>query len=266
MRRRIGLVAMALLVVAIPRVGIAEEAEVVQAIRRCLDLLHSPEFELARGCFGPETLTGENADLLSRTHEALQLGSSLEYVLMPPRFRASTETTSAVGRIFHVRGDSEALLLVVLGQEVDSRPVILNITWEEVPLDLADRYPLTLVGMPVFYYLVVLYAVLMPCFMIYTAFLCLRRQPKFLWGWVAFVLLGFGNMSLVWRPGPFNPDFIAFAPISLQILGLGLYRYQEFNPWVLSVSFPLGAVIFLWWTRNWEAEDPGAASAREESS
>jgi hypothetical protein len=263
-RRRVGLVITAVLVFGFPGAGIGEEMAVVEEIRRCLELLHGPEFELARGCFAPEMLSGDNEDLLTRTHEALQLGDPIEYDLLDQRFSASTETTSAVGRIFHVHGDHAALILVVLSQEIDSRPVILNITWDEAPLDLADRYPLTLRGMSAPYYLMALYAVLLPCFMIYTAVVCIRRQPKFLWGWVAFVLLGVGNLSILWRPGPLDSNLVVFAPISIQILGVGLSRFQESNPWLLTISFPLGAASFLWWTRKWASEDVDAGTVRPE--
>ena len=101
--------------------------------------------------------------------------------------------------------------------------------------------------------------------MLHTAVVCYRRQPSFLWLWIAFILIGVGRLSVVWRPNVENLENVFFKPVSGLILGIGLIKWPVYDPWVLSVGFPLGAVVFRWWTRNWDKPSNPVTEASQES-
>ncbi len=85
----------------------------------------------------------------------------------------------------------------------------------------------------------------LPVFIIFTFVVCLRtRIKKRKWLWAIFILLGYGQFSLNWTTGAGNVN-----PIHFQILGAGISGVK-YAPWILSVSFPLGAILF--WVKKRE--------------
>lgn len=84
----------------------------------------------------------------------------------------------------------------------------------------------------------------LPAFIIFTFIVCLRtRIKKRKWLWAIFILLGYGQFSLNWTTGAGS-----VKPIYFQILGAGFMSAGKYAPWILSISFPLGAILF--WVRK----------------
>jgi hypothetical protein len=90
------------------------------------------------------------------------------------------------------------------------------------------------------HYLVLALAVALPIFCIYTLVVCARtRLMGRKWPWIIFILFGVGKFSLNWTSGAWG-----FAPLSFLLLGAGVTA-EPYMPWVVSVSLPLGALLFL---------------------
>ncbi len=71
--------------------------------------------------------------------------------------------------------------------------------------------------------------------------LCIRTpMARRKWLWIVFIVAGLGKFTINWTTGE-----TALAPISIQALGTGMFRGSSYAPWLLSVSFPLGAFVFL---------------------
>ena len=59
--------------------------------------------------------------------------------------------------------------------------------------------------------------------------------------WTAFILVGFMQLSVDWTTGA-----IVFQPLALVLLGASVSRGAlDISPWVVSISLPLGALIYL---------------------
>lgn len=83
-------------------------------------------------------------------------------------------------------------------------------------------------------------AILVPLFTLYALILCIRTKiEKKKWLWVIFVLAGIASFSVDWTTGQWR-----IVPLSFQLLGAGASA-PPYGPWVISVSLPLGAIIFL---------------------
>ena len=74
-----------------------------------------------------------------------------------------------------------------------------------------------------------------------------RRWRDFLW--VPFILVGIGNVSVTWLPGTPQDDWFGASPIFFQLFGVGIQKAPIWEPWVLTVSFPLAAVCYIVWSR-----------------
>jgi hypothetical protein len=84
----------------------------------------------------------------------------------------------------------------------------------------------------------------LPLFVIFTFVVCIRTaMKKRKWLWAIFILLGFVKFSINWTSGAININ-----PLSFQLLGAGFVSAGKFAPWIMTISIPLGALIF--WIRR----------------
>jgi hypothetical protein len=70
--------------------------------------------------------------------------------------------------------------------------------------------------------------------------------------WIIFILIGLAKLNLDWTTGQMGFRLIAF-----QIPGAGISKMGLYAPWILSVSVPLGAILFLIWKLQ-RTTDPNA--------
>jgi hypothetical protein len=59
------------------------------------------------------------------------------------------------------------------------------------------------------------------------------------WMWILFILFGVGKFSVNWTTGQWGIQILA-----LQLCSASSYA-DLYGPWIISVSFPLGAIVFL---------------------
>ena len=84
----------------------------------------------------------------------------------------------------------------------------------------------------------------LPLFVIFTFVVCIRTpMKKRKWLWAIFMLLGFVKFSINWTSAAININ-----PLSFQLLGAGFVSAGKFAPWIMTISIPLGVLIF--WIRR----------------
>lgn len=110
----------------------------------------------------------------------------------------------------------------------------------KIPNSLEEINKFTLKEKTYFHYLILINAIGIPIFVIYSLVLCLKTKIKRKWFWIPFILIGIGALNLNWTTGQKGIELISF-----RIPGAGIVKYGVYSPWILSVSFPLGALLFL---------------------
>lgn len=75
---------------------------------------------------------------------------------------------------------------------------------------------------------------------LYALVRCLQTKMKDKWLWFIFIFFGVCNIVINW-----TTLALAFEPFRMSPLGVGIGRVDITQPWLLSVAFPLGAVMFL---------------------
>lgn len=99
--------------------------------------------------------------------------------------------------------------------------------------NLANKTPI--------HYLFLTLAVLIPIFVLTVLILCIRTTiPKKKWLWVLFVLVGFVGFTLNWTTGELN-----YQVLSFHFFGAGAVSAGPYSPWFITISLPIGAVVFL---------------------
>lgn len=127
---------------------------------------------------------------------------------------------------------------LVIGTNAGVRKAI-GFQLKKWPASLAEINRFTLKGKGLVHYVVLLGAIGVPILILCTLIQCVRTRVKRKWLWIPFILIGIGSAQLNWTTGQ-----LGLQPLSLHVPGAALARGGLYAPWILSVSFPLGAVLF----------------------
>ena len=110
---------------------------------------------------------------------------------------------------------------------------------------LEDEHRFGLSGKQAVHYLVLAAAIAAFAATVFALYRCVRTRN--LWRkplWILFILVGFGQLTLDWTSGAWR-----FIPLSLQLFSAGMTSVLN-GPWMISVSLPVGALVFLLRSRN----------------
>jgi hypothetical protein len=141
-------------------------------------------------------------------------------------FEYEFENAWVLANVVLERRDS---LLTVLG---------IHVTRQAQPLATIHRFSLQ--GKTLLHYAVFGLAIVIPIFCVFTLIACVRAE-RFAkkWVWLLFVLFGVMRFRLNWTDGVWS-----LQPIAVTLLGAGFMRTGLVSPWILSISLPLGAILY----------------------
>lgn len=132
------------------------------------------------------------------------------------------------------------LLANVIVDETSGILKILGFQVKTIPRSLEEINAFTFSGKSIRHYIILLIAIGIPLFIIYAIVLCVRTKMKRKWLWIIFMLLGFGRYSFNWTSGQ-----MGFTPIAFQLFSAGFFRKGLYAPWIIYISVPIGALLFI---------------------
>ena len=132
------------------------------------------------------------------------------------------------------------LLTNVATQKKDGVSTVVGFNVNPIPDSLENINKFRLVGKSPLQYSVLVLAIIIPLFTMCALVQCIRTKiEKKKWLWVLFILFGLAKFSVDWTTGQWGLN-----PLSFQLLGAGAFA-PAYCSWVISISLPLGAVIFM---------------------
>lgn len=141
---------------------------------------------------------------------------------------------------FEYQFSEKWLLINVATQKKNEASTIVGFNVNPIPDSLERINKFTLTGKGLTHYMTLSLIVLIALFTVYALVLCIKTKPlKRKWLWVIFILFGIGKFGMNWTTGQYFA-----APVSIQLFSASAFA-PTYGPWTLSVSFPLGAAIFL---------------------
>lgn len=146
------------------------------------------------------------------------------------------------------------VLATIIIDSVGETKKVLGINVKPIPKSLGELNAFTFAGKRVQHYLILLLAIAIALFILAVLIICIRtKMRKRKWLWLIFILLGVGKLGLNWTTGQ-----ILFNPLSfnIQLFGSAALKQGLYAPWVISISLPLGAIIFLVRRKNLRAIRP----------
>ena len=141
---------------------------------------------------------------------------------------------------FEYEFPSKWLLINVATQKKDGVSTIIGFNIYPLSDSLENLNKFTLAGKNLLQYVTLSLAILVPVFTLYALALCIRtKMEKRKWLWVIFIIIGIGKFTVNWTTGQWN-----LAPLSFQLFGAGSFA-PPYGAWLISISLPLGAILFL---------------------
>jgi len=128
---------------------------------------------------------------------------------------------------------------VVLRKQGDEKARITGLHAQVFDRSLEQMNAFTFHGKGGLHLLMLFLAMVSPLVSIAACIVCIRtpiRRRKVLWA--LFTLVGVTTVRLNWTTGQ-----LGFVPLSFQIFGASAFS-APYGPWMLGVSFPLGAIVF----------------------
>jgi hypothetical protein len=136
--------------------------------------------------------------------------------------------------------DGWALADVALVNE-DGKITVMGTHINRLEQSLEEANAFTFRGKGVVHYLFLILVFVIPLFVLYSLVLCIRTPMKRRkWLWIIFVLLGVVGFNLNWTSGQ-----VAIQALSIHLLGTGAMRASPYAPWIMTISIPIGSILFL---------------------
>jgi hypothetical protein len=215
-----------------------------EAAKNYIELLGQHRFEDIENNLDRSIVTPETRDMLSRMAQMIpaQQPKSIKVVGLNV---FSGPNVSTVNITFQYEYQSKWLLINVATQKKGNVTSIIGFNVSELTDSLENINRFKLTDKTMLQYTVLVLAITVPIFCIYALVMCIRtRMERRKWLWVLFVLFGVAKLSVNWTTGEW-----AINLLSINLLGVSALA-PAYGPWIISVSLPLGAIIFLLRRKN----------------
>ena len=233
----------------------ASPAEQTSA-RKYIDQLRSLDFGDIEKTIDP-TIAGEVAGgTLAKMAALIPEGTPTSVQLVGANRFSSDSAGTTLNLTYEDQFGTQYLLMNVATKTKNGVLTIVGfrVLPESVSLEVQNKFSLS--GKSILQYGVLAAAITMAIFTLVVLVVCIRTKMKRRkWLWILFILFGFGKLSVNWATGQWGVMLLAAQLFSASATA------AFFGPWIVSVSLPVGAVLFLMNRRRLEvtpAMDGGA--------
>jgi hypothetical protein len=141
---------------------------------------------------------------------------------------------------FEYRYGEKWLLVNVATQRTGNAFTLIGFNVYPEAQAVAERNHFRLAGKTALQYLILAAAILLPLLSLYALIQCARtKRVKGKWLWIVFILFGAGRAAINWTTGEWQ-----VSTLSIQLLSASALTDAQ-GAWILAVSVPLGAILFL---------------------
>jgi len=132
------------------------------------------------------------------------------------------------------------LLVTVTERESGDTVWLTGFQVQQTPASVEERTRFTFSGKGALQYVAIILGILSLAFSLFAFVLCIRTPiVKRKWLWLIATLIGFGAVAVNWTTGQSD---VAYIYIYFPTATIGLLPYGS---WLIRVSIPLGAIIFV---------------------
>ena len=160
-------------------------------------------------------------------------------------FQTSTGSTSQarffIDLLYEFDGPGDLGVRIETARE-NGKIVVQTAYFQPLPHALIAKNAFSFSGKGPLHYIVLLLAIAIPLLMLDALIKVWRSKTmSWRWAWTIFILFGFFKFTFNWTTGDFSTSFLSF-----QLLGIGVLRPGEYQPWLVFLSVPVGALTVLY--------------------
>jgi hypothetical protein len=204
-----------------------------------IDLLRARNFEEIEAALDARIRPPEIRDTLTQMAAAIPDGPPSSKKIVGAHVTNDSQGTTT-NITFEYGFSGQWVLANVATRRSEESVSIVGFNVYPIPDALEEQNKLTLAGKSPTHYTVLFLAIAFPVLSIYALIVsAMTKTSGRRWPWVLFILFGIGTFSLNWTTGE-----VFFAPLQFQLLSASAVA-DLYSPWIISVSVPLGAIVFL---------------------
>ncbi len=207
--------------------------------RTYIDILRKGDIEKAKELLEPQVVNSKTQSALQQCIDYLNKGEPISIELIGANI-LRIKGRKRCNLSYQLQFPNTWLLANVVVVEMSGKNQILGFHVNTLSKSLEEINAFTFSDKSFRYYIILLVAVGMPIFIIYTIVLCVRTTMKRKWLWIIFMLFGVGRYSLNWTSGN-----IGFQPFVIQLFSVGAFISGPYAPWIISISMPIGSLAFI---------------------
>lgn len=207
--------------------------------KKYIDLLRERRFDEIEQVTYP-SIRSQLRDVFDEMADALPASQPTSIRLVGARKLTNNDGLTTNLTFEYAFGEEEWFLINVAWLSADGALAIVGFNVYDTDGPLEEQNKFVLGGKSPTHYVVLALVIALPIFSIYALIVCARTKLSGRkWPWILFIVFGVGNFALNWTTGESR-----FALLQIQLLSASVAA-EPYGPWVLSVSVPLGALLFL---------------------
>lgn len=201
--------------------------------------LRSRDFESIEKVFDPSIKVDDLHGTLIKMAELIPSGEPSSIKLVGVNINR-TPKLSTTNLSYEYEFPGKWLVINVAIQKREGISTIIGFHVYPLSDSLENQNRFTLSGKSILQYLTLTLSIIVPLIILYALILCVRtKMSKRKWLWILFILLGIGKFSINWTTGTWAVEVLV-----VQLLGVGAFA-PPYGAWLISISLPVGAAIFL---------------------
>jgi len=224
--------------------------------KQYIDQLRSHNFAEIEQSVAPGLTSASLESALTEMAALIPSDQPVSVTLVGAHRYTSTPNGATVNLIYEYQFPDRFVLanIAMMTKNGETTVVGLHIQPEATSLESQNR--LTLSGKNAIQYGVLASAVAAALFTLAVLVVCAKTKMKRRkWLWILFILLGFGKLSVNWTTGQWG-----IAALAAQLFSASAVA-ALYGPWMVSVSLPVGAIVFLIYRRRLTVDAANSNSA-----
>jgi hypothetical protein len=208
--------------------------------RAYIEQLRNRDFAAIEKALDPSIAQELPGGTLEKMAGLIPAGTPTSIKLVGANQFSSPQAGTTINLTFEYQFGNQFMLINVARKSQKDTETIVGFRVQPLSASLQTQNHFTLSGKSALQYGVLGAAIVATALTLFALVLCIRTKIAHRkWLWILFILAGFGKLAVNWTTGQWGITVLAVQLFS----GSG---YADFSgPWIISVSVPLGAAIFL---------------------
>jgi hypothetical protein len=209
-------------------------------VRAYIEKLRNHDFAEIEKAMDPSIAGELQGGMLEKMAGVIPAGEPTSVKLVGANQFSYKDAGTALNLTYEFQFGDEYLLINVARTMQDGAETIVGLGVHPLSASLEVQNRFTLANKNALQYGMLATAIGVTIFTLYALAICIRTKlARRKWLWILFIVFGFGKIMVNWTTGQWGLSILAVQLFSASATA------EYFGPWIISVSLPIGAAIFM---------------------